>query len=212
MGIIRKGILGGFSGKVGNLVGSERMGKDTIANYREGDTINWSLQTDAERTRMSYLSQFLNACPDDMVTTFWPIRKKYCNSYFTAISDNYGHTSDVTGFTPTSTMVKRYKMMHNPLDIVPVWRSSGSGSITWSGSQFGGNQKATDLVTVVYWVPSQNRVIYQKDRFVRSVGFNSTTIVPMPIGTVYWCFVFFRSVDGKLTSNPSVAQRTVTSG
>ena len=210
MATIRKGILGGFSGKLGNLVGSERSGNATIAQFREGDTIAWSSQTDAERTRMHALCQFLSQLPDSFITRFWPIKKRYCNSYFTAISDCYEHQPYNAPFVPFFEMVKRCKMTPVIEPLSAPWRTNGVRSLTWRRTQVVGNLSLTDIGSAVWWVPSIGLVDVIQDFGPRSAVYVPPAKASPPLGTPFYVMLFWRSADGSLTSRPYIFSGVIT--
>lgn len=204
MAILGKGILDGFTGKMDGLVGQKRNGHSTISQYRDGSDINWSLQTDAQRTRMSFLSSQLRKIPEAIRNAIWAEGPDSMSTFLKAIQANYKDCS-TSAFVPTSNFVKYHSLppaIHR--SAISTWPGSTTVTVAWSATMRRGKEAASDIPYILFYLPNEDNWFCFKGYAPRSTAPQAYVIGARPNGTPYYTILIFVSADGKLVSEPIV--------
>lgn len=203
MGRISKGVLGGFSGKIGNVVGGSWKGIDymrikpsSVANPR---TIG---QVD-QRTKFTAALQFLQPLKDFVRVGFKNFANKM-TEFNSAMSYTLGNA--ITGISPdflvdySSALLSRGSL---PSALNPSATSTVAGAVevTWDDNTLNGTASATDKSLIALYNSNKAEAIYTLAGPARSVG-TETLVVPTNYsGDDLEAYISFQTLDGKSVSN-----------
>jgi hypothetical protein len=204
MGKISQGILGGLSGKVGNIIGGNWKGIDyirikpsSVANPRtEGQVM--------QRNKFTLTLEFLQAVKPFVKAGYKNLANK--KTEFNAAM-SYILNNAITGIDPD--FVVDYNLallsrggLSSPLNPTADASVAGEVTFTWSDNSTESNANATDRVMLLVYNPV-------KKESVSIVGNGATRVdgsltIPMPdtySGDTIELFIAFMSADGKQLSN-----------
>tara|TARA_R110002049_G_scaffold11341_1_gene53620 strand:+ start:517 stop:1158 length:642 start_codon:yes stop_codon:yes gene_type:complete len=158
MATFEKGILGGFSGKVGNVVGSRWRGKNVMRSLPQRGNYTATAKQEEQRLKFKTVIGFLNPIVDIL------------NSYFgnpqgdksrANIATSY-HLKNAVVSTPAGTVMDYAKVLISKGDL----RGIDGGTITaaaaqtlnlsWQDNSGQGKATATDALMVVVYAPDLN--------------------------------------------------------
>lgn len=179
MGQIKKGILGGVSGKVGNVVGGSWKGIDYLRVLPASVTNPKTINQTTVRTKFAMLVRFLRSFTPLIRLGFKSEAVKQ-TSFNAAMSYNYHHA--IAGEYPdlsidyASVAVSRGDL---PGAVNPVAASEEAAKVSISWEPNTGQPKAsdTDVAIAVVYNPEQQDAIYTLDAAPRSEG-SATLDVP----------------------------------
>ena len=202
MGTINQGILGGFSGKVGNVIGGNWKGIDymrikpaSVANPRTEGQVD-------QRTKFFTVLQFLQPLKDFVKVGFknYAIKMTQFNSVM-----SYNLLNAVEGDYPEieidfeSVLLSRGGLASalNPT------AAPGEGVInfTWIDNSGDGNAHAYDKAMLVVYNPAKKDAVYITEGVERSTESQSITIPDNYLGDTLFAFISFISEDGKELAN-----------
>jgi hypothetical protein len=203
MGKISQGILGGLSGKVGNVIGGSWKGIDyirikpsSVANPRTEGQVN-------QRTKFSSVLEFLQPNIAFLKIGY----KNFANkrTEFNAAM-SYLLNNAITGVAPNfvvdygNALLSRGNLsgvLNGAIDLtVP-----GQVDFTWGDNSAEGNANVTDKAMVLVYNPSKKDSIYILDGASRTTGLQSITIPNTYAGDVVELFMAFVAFDGSQVSN-----------
>ncbi|MEJ4087224.1 DUF6266 family protein [Galbibacter orientalis] len=203
MGKIAQGILGGLSGKVGNVIGGSWKGIDyirikpsSVANPRTEGQVN-------QRNRFTVTLEFLQAIQPFIKQGYksLAIRKTEFNAAMSYILNNA-----VTGIAPnfsvnyTDALVSRGGLsgvLNGTTDL------SVAGEVTfgWQDNSDEGNANTTDKAMLLVYNPSKKESISVIDGNLRTAGSETVVIPNTYAGETVELFAAFISADGRTVSN-----------
>ncbi|MEM6515137.1 MAG: DUF6266 family protein [Bacteroidota bacterium] len=203
MGKISQGVLGGFSGKVGNVVGGTWKGIDYM-RIKPSNVSNPRTQGQVDqRSKFSTVLRFLQPMTDFLRVGF----KLYANKmtqFNNAMSYNLNNA--ITGAYPSFTidyanaLVSRGNLT-GALDPAVSSPSAGSVEFTWDNNTGSGNAEGTDKALLVVYNPSKNQAVYETEGAARNVT-SDTLAVPTDFsGDTVETFIGFVSEDGREIAN-----------
>lgn len=203
MGKIAQGILGGLSGKVGNIIGGSWKGIDyirikpsSVANPRTVGQVN-------QRTKFTATLEFIQAIKPFIQKgyKFLAVKKTAFNAAMSYVLNNA-----ITGVEPNfevdyaNALVSRGGLSGalNPTVDLSV---PGEVTFNWDDNSMEGNANATDRAMVLVYNPSKKESMSSTEGAARTVG---TQTVPIPTtyaGDTVELFMAFTAVDGTQLSN-----------
>lgn len=201
MGKIKKGILGGFSGKVGSVVGAFWKG---IAYMRSMAGSIHNPQTDKQmkvRDKFGMLSHTLSKLQGFLKVGFHN-KAVRMNELDAALKENFNNA--VGGTWPN------YEMLYDKLVVSdgkleapsnPSASVDGSTlSITWSDNSGSGNAKAEDTAMILVYNPSKEQAVYNLSAGERGDRQATISIPTVWNGDNVEVWLAMKSVDGDETS------------
>jgi len=200
MGHIRKGILGGFSGKVGSVIGASW--KRTM--YMRSLPKKTNSQTLAQRTQRAKFALVINLLRPltAVLRVGW---KRYAThqSPFNAATA-YTLANAIVGEFP-NIQIDYKKVMISRGNLTPIQPptltgSSGKITILWKNNSGIGNAKPTDKLLLALINPVKNEVITRYDETERS---KESFAIDLPhwTGDKVHIYMAFASDDGKEVSD-----------
>jgi hypothetical protein len=201
MGRIEKGILGGFSGTVGTVVGGTWKGISYMRSKRTSTTTSFSpLQLD-QQAKFSTTIKFLQPMTSLLSISFREYAVKM-TGFNNAMS--YTMKNAITGIYPSyevnysSALVSRGDL---PNAIAPAATTTGGEVFyTWTPNMGIGKAAATDKAILVVYCPARQQSIYTTIGADRSTGAASINVVPFD-GEVVYTYIGFIAANGKDMSN-----------
>ena len=209
MAKIEHGILGGFSGKVGTVIGGTWKGIDFMRSKSKRRNFVPTQKQLEQQVKFALIMRFVQPMSALLEVTFvdYAVRKTGINSAFSYIYDNA-----ITGVFPdfaidySKVLVSR-GIMPNVLGpavvsgpVAGAWPGTfaGAGSIlTWSWTDGGGaGTQPTDQAVLVAYCPERKQVIFTTnggDRSALTADLNLATFTGLAIET----YIGFISADGR---------------
>ena len=199
MGTFEKGILGGFSGKVGSVVGSKWNGIDVMRSHpgKRGKNSGSKKQLE-QQARFKLMSDFLHPIQDLLNETFG-LRAKGMTGINKALSFNV--VQAIMGASPNFAIdYSKVQVSRGSLPLVgsASCTSPAAGKLTFTWVDV--DVEEGDLVFVVAYSPDRNRWIYLFDaapRTAKTCTLDVTGLSGSPMQT--WLGIF--SADGRKVSN-----------
>jgi hypothetical protein len=202
MGTIKKGILGGFSGKVGTVVGASWKG---IAYMRSLPQKVRNPRTDAQmsqRTKFAVALNFLKPM-NGLLRTGWKLYANRQSPINAAMS--YTIANAITGtypnyaIDPGKVFVSRGSL--SPAANADATATGGNLVFSWNDNSGSNAAKQTDKALIAVVNPAKSEAVFDTAGAERSTG---TQSVPMPAGWVgdsVEAYIGFISEDGREVAN-----------
>jgi hypothetical protein len=207
MGTIKQGILGGFSGKVGSVIGGTWKG----ISYMRGISLSHAdPQTDAQlavRAKFKAAMAFVKT-----MSEFLKIGWKNFAVRMTAMNAAFQYTikNAVLGTYPTFTidypnaLVARGNLAR-PLNQVSASTVAGTVHFTWDDNSDEGNADATDETLLLLYNPVKKQSVYFAGLAERADGTQTVTGPGSFSGDLVHCYLAFRDLAGLELSNSAYA-------
>jgi hypothetical protein len=162
MGRIKKGILGGFSGKVGTVVGASWRGIEymrSMPSKRKGADTERQL---AQKTKFTLMREFLKSMPD-LLTMGYKGQALQMTELNSALS--YHLKNAVTGTYPDFSIVYPQVLLTRgnlPNATAPAAAAGAAGSInfSWTDNSGIGKAKASDKAILVAYSETLKHAVY----------------------------------------------------
>ena len=203
MGKISQGILGGFSGKVGNVIGGNWKGIDymrvkpaSVANPKTEGQVD-------QRSKFSTVLQFLQPLQGFLKVGFHAYAVKM-TEFNSAMS--YNVKNAITGEYPDyaidfeSALISRGALTGA---LNPEANSPGLGQVqfNWADNSNDGNASPADKAMVLVYNPEKNEAVYVTDGPERSTGTHTLTVPDNYADDTVHAFIAFINEDGNVVSN-----------
>jgi hypothetical protein len=200
MGTIKKGILGGFSGSVGNVVGANWKGIDYL-RIKPADITNpnTTLQS-TQRLKFAAVLRFLQPMTEFIRIGFKAYAVKM-SAFNAAFSFNFHHA--LTGEYPdfgldyTKAMVSRGNL---PGAVNAACSSDEAGKVklTWTNNAGGNMADDTDTVLALIFNPATHQAFYLLNAALRS---DEEAVVSVPAdfgGETVHCYISMMAIGSVL--------------
>ncbi|HEY9185596.1 MAG TPA: DUF6266 family protein [Salegentibacter sp.] len=203
MGKISQGILGGISGKVGNVVGASWKGIDylrimpsKVANPRTVGQVN-------QRTKFTATLEFLQPNLEFLKKGYknLAIKKTAFNAAMSYVLNNA-----ITGSAPNfsvdySLALVSKGTLTGVLNGAMDDSTPGQVDFTWDDNSGEGNAATTDKAMVLVYNPSKKESVYILEGADRTAGAESVSIPSTYAGDTIEMYMAFISEDGSKVSN-----------
>jgi hypothetical protein len=203
MGTISKGILGGFSGKVGTVIGGSWKGIDYMRSRAASvSTPNSPAQLD-QRARFGTVMKFLQP-----LTAFLRIGFKNqaikMTGFNAAMSYNFSHA--ITGTYPAyeidyANVLVSEGSLPEALNPIAVSTTAGEIDFTWEDNSSEAEAMADDKVILVVYNPVKKRVVNVVGGNTRISGSQTITLPDSFSGDEVQCYIGFQSANQSALSN-----------
>ncbi|TVZ60175.1 hypothetical protein NA63_2725 [Flavobacteriaceae bacterium MAR_2010_105] len=199
MATFEKGILGGFSGKVGNVVGARWRGRNVMRSLPQRGNYNPTQDQLEQRERFATVIAFLN--PIKAIESQYFGKKQGDKSPYN-LATSY-HLKEALLATPTGFEIDYAKVLIGKGDLRGLDNPSVSASagqvldVTWTDNSGQGNANALDKLVVVVYAPVPNLYqVYDPAGTREEAGVN----LPLPAfmaGIEVQVWATFATEDGK---------------
>jgi hypothetical protein len=203
MGTIKQGILGGFSGKVGNVVGGSWKGIDTMRVMPASVANPQTTPQLVQRQKFSIVMAFLQPLSEFLKTGFkdYAVKKTEINA---AMSYNINYA--VTGAYPAQTVdYPNVLVSRGPLPSAmnPAVASTVAGRVdfTWDNNSTETGAAATDRSLLVVYNPVRHQVVTDSEQAQRSAGSRNVTVPDSYTGDTVECYIAFINTTGDISSS-----------
>lgn len=204
MAIIRQGILGGFSGKVANVVGSSWKGIAimksrplSVANPRTAGQV-------AQRTKFSNVVAFAKEILSVFIKPLWDRFAVQASGFNDFVRVNISQFESEMPSVPADLVTSQGKMEETEMDTCASTEGAAEVDITWTDDSGEGYKLATDLVYAVVVNETQEVVSAIASTATRADELATLTIDSRTeAGDVIHVYVSFRRADGTVVSNNS---------
>lgn len=202
-GVISQGILGGFSGKVGPVVGGKWKDIDYMRGYVTPANPNTAGQQTV-RAKFSALVAVYRQILSTIIQPYWDMfytNMSGCNAW---IKENYALASSAGVIDENAIMSKGTLQATDGL-VFTYNAGTGAADLSWRDNTGEGNALGTDSVGVVVLNPSQQKLTTHFEAVTRTSGTVSLTLsvgLDDP-GLIAYLF-FFRGTGSEMIVSDSV--------
>lgn len=204
MARLSQGILGGISGKIGNVVGSSWKGIAVIkskplsvANPRTAGQI-------AQRNSMATIVDLSTQILADTVKPLWDRFAQKQSGYNAFVQANIANCNSGGIVDPTVFVIAKGKMPSTEINSVVASFASKEAVMYFPVTLDNSFSLATDLAYAVAYSPSTNKMFVNPIKTTRSFG---ETVVAfddsLALGSSLVCYLAFKRADGTIVSNTS---------
>lgn len=210
MGKIGQGILGGLSGKVGNVIGGSWKGIDyirikptSVANPRTEGQVN-------QRNKFSATIEFLQPNKDFVNVGYksFAIKKTPFNAAMSYVLNNA-----IIGIAPDfsvdySSALLSKGILSKALNPSADLSTAGQVSFSWEDNSTENNAKRTDRAMLLVYNPMKNESTYQLAGADRITGTDVLVIPNTYAGDTVELFMAFVALDGKVSNSSYLGSGT----
>lgn len=202
MGKIKQGILGGFSGTVGTVIGGTWKG---ITYMRAKAVSTSNPRTEAQQSQRAKFAlgvRFLQSCTDFIRTGYknYAIKQTASNAALSYILANA-----VTGSYPDYQIDYARVMVSRGALTIPANAQAGitggAVRITWDDNSTSGSAKPSDKALAIVINPDNGEAVYKTEGATRTGGVETLNIPTDWTGDEVEVYLGFISEDGKEVSN-----------
>lgn len=210
MGKIKRGILGGFSGKVANIIGGSWKGIAyirsqplSVANPRTAGQI-------AQRTAFAFAVVLAQAILATIIKPMWDRFAQQMSGYNAFIKANVGVLKDFENTVWSDIKMSLGKMIATTIDSVVVASGSAEVTVAWDNTLIGQLQLADDKVFITVVNETQQTAkgfISNKTRADSSAGILLPSVA-VADDVIHFYLSFLRD-DGSVVSDSSYMEKIV---
>ncbi|AOW17114.1 hypothetical protein LPB03_06415 [Polaribacter vadi] len=203
MGKISQGILGGLSGKVGNVIGGSWKGIDylrikpsSVANPKTEGQVS-------QRNKFTITLEYLQANKDFIKVGYksYAIKKTEFNAAMSYVLKN-GIIGTFPNFNVDySTALLSRGNLSSPLNASVDLSTANEVAFNWDDNSTDGNASATDRSMIIAYNPSKKESISLLDGAQRSATTQTLILPTSYTGDNVQLFMAFISLDSKIVSN-----------
>jgi hypothetical protein len=202
MGKISRGILGGFSGKVGNIIGATWKGIDYIRIVATNVTNPKTPAQESQRSKFVTVLRFLQPLVGFLRIGF----RLYANrmtQFNNAMSYNF-HNAIIGVFPnysidPAEALVTRGNL--TGVESVSAMVETGMLEVSWTDNSGNGSAKATDRALILAYDPDLKEAVYLTEGVIRSSESATLALPESLLGSQLHVYLGFISQDGTAVSN-----------
>lgn len=202
MGTIKQGILGGFSGKVGSVVGASWKGISYMRSQADHVKNPRSAAQIAQRTKMEFARNFLQPAAEFINLGFRDVAKHQSPLNYAASqmmrNAIYG---DYPDYSPIYSKLKWSHGLLTPPVVETVYANYDALDFLWQDNSGQGNAKADDISMVVVCNAEKKEVRCFMNGFTRATQSTHCEFPEEWVGDHIHVYITMRSADGKLISN-----------
>lgn len=211
MGTIKKGVLGGFSGKVGTVVGASWKGIDYIRSLPANVSNPRTEGQVTQRTKFTVALTFLRPIISYLNVGFKPYANRQ-SAYNAAMSYNVNNA--VTGTFPDfaidypNVLVSRGSLLG--AEDASATAAAGSITFAWTNNSGVNDAKETDMAMPLAFNISKGQAVFKTNGAERSTETDVLTIPASWTGDDVELYLGFVSNDGLLVaSSVYLGQKTI---
>ena len=203
MGKISQGILGGLSGKVGNVIGGNWKGIDylrikpsSVANPKTEGQVN-------QRNKFTISLEYLQANKDFIKLGYkaFATKKTEFNAAMSYVLNN-----GISGSAPNFSVDYSLALLSRgslsiPMNVSVDLSTANQVTFNWDDNSTDGNANTSDKAMVLAYNPSKKESIYILDGAQRSTTSQTLALPISYTGDTIQLFMAFITEDGKTVSN-----------
>ena len=206
MAVIKRGILGGFSGRVANVVGSSWKGIAVMKSLPLSVANPNTAAQQQVRSNLSQISKDASAILTEIIKPLWDRFAQQESGYNAYVSANIGEYLSGEITTPENIRASIGSLTDAAIDSMSSNEGTNDVVIGWTDNSGIGNALATDEVYVTIF--NQDQIVWEGfiTGDVRSDG--TTTVVlanQMIVADVMYAYLSFSRPDGTIVSTSTNA-------
>lgn len=209
MGVIKQGILGGFSGKVANVVGGSWKGISYMRSLPESVANPNTAGQQAQRGAFASVVAFARSILTAIIKPCWDrfaVRESGYNAFVSANIDVF----DSSGLNDPANLSIGQGSLEPVENFAAVEGASAEQmDCTWDDNSTDGNASATDDAFIVAWNEAQDLVFTDTENATRTDGARTVAITGSVSTDDIHAWMCFRKSDGTLVSNTSYDTYTI---
>lgn len=210
MGVIKRGILGGFSGKVANVVGSSWKGKAVIKSLPLSVANPKTAAQTGQRTKFSAVVARASFLLTGVVKPMWDRFAQQESGYNAFVSSNIDAYNTSGVLTPADLIISNGTLTLAPIDTVSGAAAQADVQIDWTDNSGTGTALATDEACAVVWNATTDEWVVSSLQEARNeAGVAITMSTNLASSDVIHAWLAFRRADGTLVSITSYDTYTV---
>ena len=198
MGKIRQGVLGGFSGKVGTVIGGTWKGISYMRGIAPSTSDAQTQPQLAQRQKFSLVMGFLQPLSEFLKTGFknYAVKKTGINAAM-----GYNLRNAVTGLYPAQTIDYASALVSRgslpaALNAAAIAGAAGTVVFTWDDNSDESGASAADKSLLVVYNPVKHQAVTVNGLVARSIGTQTVTVPDSYLGDQVQCYMAFISESG----------------
>lgn len=202
MGTIKQGVLGGFSGKVGTVIGASWKGTAYMRGQATHVKNPHTAAQIAQRTKMEFARNFLQPAAEFINIGFKDVAKHQSPlNYAASQMMRNAITGDYPDYSPIYSQLKWSHGLLTPPVVETVYANYNGIDFLWQDNSGSGNAKADDISMVVVCNAEKKEVRCFMNGFTRATQSTHCEFPEEWVGDHIHVYITMRSADGKLISN-----------
>jgi|WetSurMetagenome_2_1015567.scaffolds.fasta_scaffold36319_2 hypothetical protein len=212
MGVIKQGILGGFSGKVGGLVGTSWKGiavvktlPQSVANPKTAGQVN-------QRAKFSNVVLLATVILSMIIKPLWDRFAQRMSGYNAFCSANVALFTNTYPSVPANFVLSSGKMASTAINAVTAVNGTKGVVISWLNDADEGYKLGTDEAYVLVFNHTQETIALMDGVGSReSLTITAYFADNMATSDILSCYLAFRRSDGTIVSMTGYKNKVVTS-
>jgi hypothetical protein len=211
MGVINGGILGGFSGKVGGVVGTSWKGiavmkamPQSVANPKTAPQVE-------QRNALTAVVALATILLSLVIKPLWDRFASKMSGYNAFVQANIDRFPDGVFTTPSAFVISMGKMAKTLISSAVAVNNASTITLNWVNDAGEGYKLASDLAYAVvfnftedYWICSTTNTLRSSGSIVLDTPFALSTSDSL------YCYLAFKRADGTIVSETGYLNKLVT--
>lgn len=206
MGIIRRGILGGFSGKVANVVGSSWKGIAVMRALPLSVTNPRTVGQVEQRSAFSIISKFASSILTVWVKPLWDRSAQSMSGYNAFIQQNVDIVKADKVLNIENLIMSKGKLGATPVSAIVV-SSTGELNFSWDKLPNGSYQMSADRLYLLVFDKDNKLICSSSGTVKREDEILTINDVPTAPGDNYYIVSAFAREDGTIVGDASVLKK-----
>lgn len=201
MGVIKQGILGGFSGKVANVVGSSWKGIAVIKSRPLSVANPKTAAQTGQRTKFSAVVALAVSLLTTIVKPMWDRFAQLQSGYNAFIKANIDAFSTSGVPTYADIIISQGSLLGQVINAINATNGSDAVDVTFTDNSGTGNALSSDIAYAVVWNATQDVIGSSTGLDTRGDAQVSLTMPTNCVtGDVLHAYLAFKKADGTLVS------------
>lgn len=212
MGVLKQGILGGFSGKVANIIGTSWKGISVIKAMPLSVANPKTASQVAQRALFKNCSLFGVIILATILKPLWDrfaIKMSGFNAFVRENIDLFGNTLPIP---PDQMVISKGKMQKTDIASFTAADVEEDVTITWANDAGSGYKLATDVAYIVVFNIQSGDIVGFDGTGTAVLRSSTTVTITLPTtvnaGEVLHAYLAFKRADGTIVSNSSHKEET----
>lgn len=203
MGIISRGILGGFKNKVANVVGSSWKGIAVIKALPLSVANPRTAAQQTQRGNFAGIVAIAKPMLSGVIKPLWDRFAHQMSGYNAFVQANISVMDGLVIDKPLDLVISRGTLYTPPLVSVEIISAGDAAQVTWNPSTIGQNGQSTDVIYCVLIDIANSKVLAAKAIGERADGTTTVDAVGGPVTATTRAYLAARSADLRNVSNTS---------
>jgi Family of unknown function (DUF6266) len=203
MGVLKRGILGGFSGKVGSVTGSSWKGIEVMKSRPLSVANPRTAGQTAQRDKMTNIVAFnanINAAVIKPLWDRFAVKKSGYNAFVQA---NIALFDAVVPTLWQQVKISMGKMAATQITTKSAHEATNTVSVDWNDDSGEGYKLESDQAFLVIQSVNSGKVYYGMENNARIQGNIEVTVDNLVLGDTLHLYLAFRRADGTVVSDTS---------